>query len=349
VRTDVFDAARQHGDRPADELLGELGEEARAVGAALRGVRRNDQVLPASLSAQARRFLGGVTPPPWVDRTRVLRAQRWADAHLVPVTTALLCASLPSAYAAERGARVLAATGRLQSDIDRRVNETARFVLDLLEPGALDPQGTGVLAVQRTRLVHAAVRRSLAKAGQPGDDVPINKEDLLGTLLTFSVVVIRAVRRLGIAVDARTADDYLHLWRAIGCMLGIEEQLLPTDFVDATRTSDFLARRHFRSSAHGRALMAALLARMEDHLPGLRQAPRLVVRHLVGDPLADLLGVPAGASLPVLGARARARTFDGWLARVSSLLARPVLEAIVAHKLSSSPRFFTHLPAPGHG
>jgi len=240
MNPDLLDAARRRGDPPADGLIGELGDGAWAVAAMLRGVRRNDQALPPSLPERARTFLETVRPPDWLDRTRVLRGQRWAHEHLLPVTTALFCASLPSAYAAARGARVLAATGRLQGDIDRRVNETARFVLDVLEPGALDPEGHGIRAVQRTRLVHAAVRRSLAGV-VPAEEPPINQEDLLGSLLTFSVVVVGAVRRLGFAVDARTADDYFHLWRGVGAMLGIAEELLPMDFAGAAEVTRLLA------------------------------------------------------------------------------------------------------------
>ena len=334
----VLEAARLRVDAPADALVARLGGHAWAVLALLRAIRRNDEPLPETLPIEVAEFMNAVAPPPWLDRVRVVRAQRWAEEHLLPITAALFCASLPSAYAAERGARVLAATGRLGADIDGRVNETARFVLDLLAPGALDPSGAGIRAAQRTRLVHAAVRRSLA--GQLAGEVAVNQEDLLGTLLTFSVVVIRAVRRLGVAADARAADDYFHLWRGVGVMLGLEESLLPSDFTAAATLTDLLAERHFRPSGHGRALMAALLARMEDHVPAFRTSPRCLVRYLVGDVVADLLAVPPGkgwlaptgwpGGVPYVG-----RPVEALLARAATRLARPALEAVVANKLRS--------------
>jgi hypothetical protein len=84
--------------------------------------------------------------------------------------------------------------------------------------------------------------------------------------------------------------------------------------------------------------MAALLARMEDHVPGLRSAPRFLVRHLLGDGDADLLGVRAGEALPAPITsiwRLARRPREALLARASALLARPVLEAIVSSNLRS--------------
>ena len=158
----ALDAARLRGDAGADSLVAALGERAWAVVVLMRGVHGNRQPLPAALPVEARQFFAPVAPPAWLDLRRVQRAQRWAQEHLLHVTTALFCASLPSAYAAARGARVLAATERMRTDVDRRVNETARFVLDVLAPGALEPDGAGLRAIQKTRFVHALVRRALA-------------------------------------------------------------------------------------------------------------------------------------------------------------------------------------------
>ena len=72
--------------------------------------------------------------------------------------------------------------------------------------------------------MHAAVRPHLAARGLAEGETPINQEDLLGTLFCFSVVVIRSLRLLGAPVSDEDADDYYHLWRAVGAMLGIREQ-----------------------------------------------------------------------------------------------------------------------------
>jgi hypothetical protein len=335
VVTDAaLDAARLRGDAPADELVAALGTAAWGISALMRSVRREDQPLPQGLPASARQFfLTEGLAPAWLDQARVLRAQRWAQDHLLHVTTALFCASLPTAYAAARGARVLAATGKLATDLDGRINETARFVLDILQPGALQPWGNGVRAIQKVRLIHASVRRSLPARTSLTDEVAINQEDLLGTMLNFSVIVVSAVQRLGIDVTPAVAEDFFHLWRAVGVMLGIERDLVPADFPQAACLAHQIGQRQFGASAHGQALMAALLARLEAHLPAqlMHSLPRRLVRHLVGDRLADLLAVPdqpraglfAGPSVQAL------------LLRATPLLARPLLEGIVAIKLNA--------------
>ena len=68
------------------------------------------------------------------------------------------CYSLPAAYAATKGARVLAQTGFLTEDTDRRLGETSQMVVDVMTTGGLEPGGTGVWAARKVRLMHAAIR-----------------------------------------------------------------------------------------------------------------------------------------------------------------------------------------------
>ena len=50
---------------------------------------------------------------------------------------------------------------------------------------------------------------------------PVNQEDLAGTMLTFTTVVIDAFRRSGVEFASSGAEDFLHLWRVIGHFLGV--------------------------------------------------------------------------------------------------------------------------------
>jgi hypothetical protein len=219
------------------------------------------------------------------------------------------------------------------------VNETARFVLDVLAEDGFGPGGAAVRAIQKVRLVHAAVRQKLAGLAAFEGETPINQEDMLGTLFTFSVIVVRAVRRLSVPVDDRQADDFWALWRGAGAMLGVRDDLLPRDFASACDLADRIAARQVATSEHGRALTASLLEGMERHVPGLRFAPRALVRYLVGDRISDVLGVPAdGAFQTKLAAlRLLPRGPSGPLAAlarsIAPLLGRPLLEGIVAAKL----------------
>jgi hypothetical protein len=345
-----LDAARGCGDEAADRLVAQLGGRVWQVNALLRGVRRNDDPLPASLPGEVRElFATAAALPPWVDRTRILAAQSWAQRHLLHITLALFGASLPSTYAAARGARVLLGTGRMQGDLDRRVNETARFVLDILRPGALDPSGSALVAIRKVRLIHAAVR-ALVPSLEPGE-VPINQEDLLGTLLGFSVVVIRAMRRMGVEIAPGSAEDFYQLWRSVAVVIGLRDDMIPRDLTAANRAADRIAARQFRASPHGRALMASLLARMVAHVdvPGLRASPQFLVRYLLGERTAELLGIPAANE-----SIARALSMRG-LGRITSrlvfgqlvpLVGRRLLDSVITVKLQGAPVHFD-MPAPG--
>jgi hypothetical protein len=340
-----LDAARQLGDPEADAVVEQLGDSAWRVNASLRHVHKNSDPLPLGLPGCVVRFLEQeVVVPTWLDERRVRRAQTWAQQHLFEITVALFCASLPTSYGGARGARVLAGTGRMQGPgLDRRINETAQFVLDVVAEGSLGPDGCGLRSIQKVRLMHAAVRGHLR--GRPGftDEVPINQEDLLGTLFSFSLAVIRAMERLGADVDDERAEDYLHLWCAVGAMLGVRQELLPTDLRSGFDIAERVAERNLQASEHGQALMASLLAGMEDHVPGARWLPRYLVRHLVGDHVADLLAIPASPRAKEQLALVRflpRRPASAMWRRFSALVGRPLLEAVVAAKLHGAPPAF---------
>ena len=344
-----LDALRAVGDPEADATVAALGRDIWVVNAMLRHVHRNEEPLPDGVPPLVRRFFEAhVGLPAQFDPARAARAQHFASRHLFQITLALFCASLPTAYGAARGSRVLAATGRMAGkELDRRVNETAQFLLEVIAPGAFSPRGSALRAIQKVRLMHAAVRAHLAAAEPEGTEIAINQEDQLGTLFAFSVVVIRALRRLGVTVEPDEAEDYYQLWRAVGAMLGIRSELLPHDFIAACDLTDRIAARQLEASPHGRALMAELLAGMERHVPSaLQRAPRLLVRYLVGDELADALGVPVDRTAQATLAVARlipgvsARPLAPVAQRLASVVARPLLESVVGVKLKGAPPAF---------
>lgn len=287
----VLDLAAGAGDPDADATVAVLGRNVWAINALLKGISSELDPIPAAVPEPVR-VLALPQLPPWADRHRLHRAQRFAQANLVPITVSLFCASLPTSYAAADGVKVLLASGRMREDLDRRVNETARFILEVLRPHGFEAGGRASVICGKVRFVHAAVRAALAPKW-PGE-VPIHQEHMLGTLMTFSVVVLRALMRFGIPLSDRERDDYVHLWCVVGALMGIPEPLLPQDFAAGDRLSRRIAERQFRPSEEGRLLMDALSDGYERHLmlPGGRTAALALVRHLLGDELAQLLALP---------------------------------------------------------
>src|SRR5262245_51791894 len=80
-----------------------------------------------------------------------------------------------------------------------RIFETAQFLFDVLEHGGLAPGGRGVAACQLVRLTHAAIR-SRTDGASGHDGRPVKQEDMLGTLLLFSVTTLHTLDKLGLAL-----------------------------------------------------------------------------------------------------------------------------------------------------
>lgn len=300
VWTDGFlDSMRQRCDSLADEVVRQLFAQSQvgAVNELMRHLACNDQLEP------------GLLPPvleAYFERTGQLPA--WADPQLIregsaafrrcgpQVIISLVCAALPSCYAAAKGVQVLSLTGRLEADTFRRVVETAQMVIDVMSPGGLEPGGHGVRTVQKVRLMHAAVRHLARQSGRlkPEWDEPINQEDMAGTLVTFSVVTIRALARLGYTLSAQEAEAYYHAWRVIGYLMGVDPSLLPERLEDGELLTEAIFRRHHRPCPESQAHNLALIGVLERLIPGtaLDGLVPSLMRHLLGQQLADMLAVP---------------------------------------------------------
>jgi hypothetical protein len=251
------------------------------------------------------------TLPPWADPARVRRGQDFFSDLVLHQFTALYLASLPNAYAAAAGVHVIWLTGRLQHDLRRRLNETAQFLMDVSAPGSFE-DGSAVDRILHVRLMHAAIRwlvghdprveRPAVADPAPLPDgllwaeswgSPVNQEDLAGTALTFTTVVLDAFERSGVEYTAEQAADFLHLWQVIAAMLGVAPELIPSDLAAARRLQEIIFTRQHARSAVGVALTATLLDLVRERLPrpvAALAAPML--RRFVGDTVADLLDVP---------------------------------------------------------
>lgn len=345
---DRLDAARQRGDAAADGVVAGLGARAWAINALLAPVATAEDARPAGVPEEIWALVAPALPD-WADVHRLRAAQAFADRHLPLITVALFCASLPTSYADRQGARLLASTGRMHHDLDRRVNETARFLFDVLRPNAFDRRGRARVSIGKVRIVHAAVRASFRQ--RPGcGEVPINEEQMLGTTCLFSTTVLDAIEKLGVTVHPRDAEDYIHLWRVTGALLGIDADALPATRADARALFRHLERRRFAPSDEGRRLLDDLLMAMERHAAifGMRSVPRAMVRRLLGATMADRMGVDGGVDGCGRAPRPSrwSRAFDEPV-RVTALaprLGRTLLEAVNALKLGARPATFA-MPA----
>jgi hypothetical protein len=296
----VLDALRLVGDPIPDQIIAELDRDGQidAVNRIMRELVTNDQQIPEELPDNIEFWLRDTAAlPDWADRARLDRAAALFEEHGVTISLILATASLVECYAAVKGVKVLTFSYRLGQNAYRRVAETAQFVLLVMAPGGLYPGGQGVKAIQKVRLMHAAVRHMIGRTGRWDErelGVPICQEDLLGTLMSFSTVVLRDLRRLGIQLQDQEAADYYYLWRVLGEMMGCDPAWIPEELAEAELLTDRIATRHFGPSPEGIAMTKALLEMHADLIPGqlFDGIIPALVRHLVGDQIADWMEVP---------------------------------------------------------
>lgn len=295
-------------------------------------------------------------------REHIERAQRYFDDNGVAVITALFHAALPQAYLGRRGVQVLDATGELTLNWTRRVQETGQFLVNVLSPTpelwregrtSLTAGEFGARAARRVRLVHAAIRwmlddppaaplpslllrgvdqptewtRRLILAGHEVEDgeqqPPINQQDLLATLGTFTTIVFRALDQLAVPYEPDDREAFHALWNIVGWHLGIGNDaavptarprpahepaagwpgnsLLPIGADEMDAVYDHLAALLQGPTDAGKRMAKALVEELAYPLPRpLQGAPAFVVRYLVGAARADDLEIEEGGFIELV-------------------------------------------------
>jgi FAD/FMN-containing dehydrogenase len=99
-----------------------------------------------------------------------------------------------------------------------------------------------------------------ARTTQAQTVIAINQEELAGTLVTFSIVILQSLERVGIQMSEQEKLDYLFAWKLVGHLLGIEPQLLEYtgDMARAEQLRLGLMRRQRRQTDNARLLTSAL-------------------------------------------------------------------------------------------
>ena len=293
-----LDEMRATGDPPADAAIAEVfeGGEVDVVNKVMKTLVRNDSVPAKKLPRAVGEYLDATDDlPDWADPERIEIGERFFELHGPFCVLALATASLPACYAMRRGVQVLALTARLHTDPVRRIGETAQMTLHAMSAGGLAPGGAGIRDAQKVRLMHAAVRH-LALASDEWDPewgTPVNQEDLAFTLLTFSIVPLDALRKLGRTFSDDEADAYFHCWNCVGHVLGVDARLIAATIADSRRLWTRVTDRNWEPSPEGTAMTDALIGAMEHAVPGtiFDGFPSYLVRYLGGDELADILDV----------------------------------------------------------
>ena len=245
--------------------------------------------------------------PPWLDRRTVRLGTETMARVGAGGYVALGAVSLMSGYLGSAAVKPLAMTGALTRMARRRLLETSTFVLDVSVSGELDRFSPGVRSALRVRLMHAIVRRSLAASPRWRSEdwgAPINQHDMAATNLQFSVMYMVGLLAQGFLLSRREREAVMHLWRYVGWISGVREDLLATTFREGVELGWIINGTEQGPDEDSRALAAALMkATSELHAEGLgpvvgalRTRTGLGLSRLVlGERAANELGIPDDA------------------------------------------------------
>jgi hypothetical protein len=321
IDTTAVEALKFQGDPLADAVIADLvaSERVGAVNEVLEHLRANDQPIPDDLPESVRAFLIATdNPPDWVDLDRVARAYEFFVDDGMHVASVLTFGAMVNCYAQPRASRTLALTHGLNQP-HRRLSETSQFVMNMMGRDAFGSGGAFVPTIQKTRLIHAAVRHFLTASGRwdvEADGVPVCQQDMIGALLIFSVQVIEGMRRIGISVTEAEAEAYYYVWRVTGAMLGIPVDALPENLDQARELSAVMVQASYGPSPEGVVLTRNLLDLYEKLFPGevFDGIVAAMIRQIVDPEVADWMQVP------------NSRAWDG-VVRVGTRLARALERA----------------------
>jgi ER-bound oxygenase mpaB/B'/Rubber oxygenase, catalytic domain len=141
---------------------------------------------------------------------------------------------------------------------------------------------------------------------------PLNQEDLLATLGTFTTVTMEALEKLAVPIDGRDREAFYHLWNVVAWHLGIGDaqtlggigggpsawpanKILPLGVEEMDSLYRRLAQGLQESTAQGRRLAKTLVQELTYPLPRpLQGAPEFIVRYFIGDTHANELDVGKG-------------------------------------------------------
>lgn len=283
------------GSEVDEQLMARLGAallERDEPGAALAHAIRTRAVTQPQLRAALRGDLDDAPPalrsfmatvgdtPPWVDWALIDRGARLLQRMGPNAHDVLEQLSLVGGYRFGGPTDLLVATGGLTgSRTRRRLAETQHWTIALSEPGALRPGGEGWRLTVHVRTMHALVNASFEPKWDVGRwGLPINQFDQAGTLGLFSGTLLIACRALGMPIPAADAHAFMHLWRYVGWLMGVDPDFLTDDETQGHRINYHILLAAPALSTAGpllsRAIYDAIATRRFAGWPGALQRAR---------------------------------------------------------------------------
>lgn len=273
--------------------------------------------------------------PDWADPDLMALGQQIYLRHGFWVSLLLCYKSLPECYACAHGAEVLHKTARLNEQhgsmdtFSRRIAETAQFVIFAMLPGGLSKKGRGMVATQKVRLIHAVIRHYIKSKGWDTEKYgePINQEDMAGTLMSFSALILEGMDQLGIELEPVELEAYMHCWRVIGHIVGLDDEMIPANAQDALKLGHSILNQQIAESDSGKELTKALIEwiNLKSHPFFTPKTNIAIMRLMMGKEISDLLAVPKSDPLHQLKIEKRIKR----IAKIGEFLDKSLVFAMV--------------------
>ncbi|GHB24691.1 oxygenase MpaB family protein [Mongoliitalea lutea] len=305
-----LNALRQQGDPLADALIPEL--LANPDWAVAINSWKGYVPVVADLAAFSNNFQNFFavyrSVPKQLDQRKVNLAQDFFGSQGNDYLSLLGLYSLPYCYAFADGAQVLVRSKRITEEVGQRLMETALFLLDAFKPGTFLQVNESLLTLAKVRLIHAFSRyfvKHYAKDWKAEWGVPINQEDMIGTNLAFSMLVIRGLDKLGKYPGLEVYEAVLYYWKLVGQYLGLTIESWPETSKEAFELERLIRKRHLKQSEAGIQLINSLIHYYEQTFgePGITASLKRVIAFLVGKDASKALNLPYTEQVPGLAFR----------------------------------------------
>jgi len=196
---DFLEKQRSLCDPQADAYASRIASEysGQDVFSFIRWLSSTQTDCPEALRSIAETYFSEIQIAAWADKNRMQKAASFFRKHENLILYLLGILSLPYCYAARKGVQVLFLSKRLEQDTLQRLQETALFVLKANDFN-IENEVIWKNNILKIRLLHALVRIFTTRSGkwQTEWGKPINQEDMAGTNLSFSYVILRGMRKL---------------------------------------------------------------------------------------------------------------------------------------------------------
>jgi ER-bound oxygenase mpaB/B'/Rubber oxygenase, catalytic domain len=289
-----LDAQRLIGDPEADQLISEIFTTGKQT-ILYQVLKLDAKDYHAQSNSSIKNFLTSRKEnPSWFNSKRLQNGQLLFKHYALEMMALLGAMSLPYCYAASPGNKALYLSDKMRNSPGKRLVDTATFVIEVLTPGSLNDGGMGSLHINKVRLIHALSRYYLKKQSQWDMKwgQPINQEDMAGTNLAFSYIILLGLQQSGYVLSVSEKEDFLFTWRYIGYLLNINENLLPTTLSQAQHLESIIKKRNFKKTEEGKTLTRELLEYYRTNVRGWqKELITSQIRFYIGNDVADYLGM----------------------------------------------------------